>query len=214
MKITNPNYRKFLDDGEIDPLQIDHLTRALKNVTGIHGKYITEGRALLIFLYYTGARPIEALKLKAKHIYKDKSYLAMKIPKSKKGKVRIAYLQFHKRHVKELYDYAIGMYEDMFIFWHYRSAYVRVCINKKGEISSRQDLSNTKIGYYIKKWFQGVVEHSISPYFLRHNIFSLLVMAGADESDIKHLKGAKSMDSVEPYLHLSPKKAKKIAKFY
>ena len=51
-KIKNVNYRRFLDEGIINLIGVAELNKALQNVKGMYGKYINEGRSLLIALYY------------------------------------------------------------------------------------------------------------------------------------------------------------------
>lgn len=209
-KITNEQYRKFLDTGIIDPITETELRQALKNITGRHQR---EGRALLITLYYTGARPNEILDLKAKDITTDKkyNYLQIKIKGSKGGLPRTIYLRYKKPEVKELYNYAKGCFPEMLLFYHYRGHYERLRKTRKGEIKRTAETSD-KLRYHLKKWFSGVIEGSITPYFLRHNRFSQLAKEGATMQQIRMMKGSKSTESVMPYLHLSAAEAKEIAK--
>lgn len=200
MKIKNKHYRKFLDQGIIDPIEEEELLKALKNIKGRNTK---EGRALVIVLYYTGCRPAEALQIKAKDITKTKYYVVVSLKGVKKGLPRMVYLPYKKPLVQELYNYASGLLSDMFIFWHFTGS-----IQKK---NNNIETTN-KLRYYFTKWFSPVREGGISPYFLRHNRFSKLAMAGVSMEDLKYLKGAKDIKSIGYYTHLSTKAAKKIAK--
>ena len=203
--VTNKNYREFLDKGVIKTLGERDIIKALRNVTG---KYKFEGRALLITLYYTGARPVEVLNLTPKDIRKEDSYLIIEIPASKGGKARPFYLQYEKELVKELYIYASRLFEGMFLFYHFKGNYRRVYKTKIGNIKER--ISETdKLRYYFKKWFKGVIEGGIPPYFLRHNRFSKSSLAGMTDREIKQLKGSGSIDF---YTHLSARTAKSLAK--
>lgn len=206
-KITNINYRRFLDSGEIEPITLEELIKALDC---IKGKHIKEGRALLIALYYTGARPNEVLRLKPKDISKEGSYILIKLQGSKGGISRTVRLRYQLDLVKEFYKYAMGLFEDIFLFYDYRGQYTRKVLTQKG-YKLRVDITQ-KLYYYIKKWFKDIRPDSINPYFLRHNRFSKLSMAGATAEEIRILKGAKNINSVTPYLHLSPDTSKKIAK--
>ena len=98
----------------------------------------------------------------------------------------------------------------MYCFFHYRDNYVRLKDDKKGNERSRLECTN-KLRWYFKKWF-AFVPGGITPYFLRHNRFSKLSEKGASLEEIRQIKGSKSFNSVFPYLHLSAKTAKSIAK--
>lgn len=208
MKIKNENYRQFLDEGIIDLVTESQIMQALKNITG---RYTREGRALLIALYYTGARPNEILRLKGKDFGRDKSYMTVKVKGSKKGLARTLYFPYKLPLIKELYHYARSLFEEQFIFYHYKSSYIRTVKHKDGTTSQREDTTD-KLRYHLQKWFKGVIEGSITPYFLRHNRFSQLSQAGADREEIRMLKGSRSTESVSYYIHMSSKSAKDVAK--
>lgn len=207
-KIKNINYRKFLDKGEIEFITSDQLKQAINN---IGGKYKNEGRALLIVLYYTGCRPVEALGLLAKDIYREDNYIRIKLKGSKRGLPRTPHLPYGLEYVKELYKFASGRFPDMFLFANFSNNYRRLHKSKSGEIKEYIEHSN-KVYYYVKKWFNGVIEDSISPYFIRHNRFSKLSEKGIDLNHLRMLKGSKTFDSIIPYQHLSSNLSKKIAK--
>ncbi len=203
-KITNKNYRQFLDEGIITILTERNIRAALNNITG---RYTREGRALLVTLYYTGARPNEVLNLRGKDISKQDSYIVIKMPGSKGGLPRPIYLPYKKELARIIYDYSMGVFPDMFLFYNYRSDCKRL-------IKGREYTEVThKLRYYFVKWFDGVIEGSITPYFLRHSKFSTLAEKGVAMGDIKNLKGARTMASVQAYTHMSTKSAKALAKY-
>jgi len=208
MKITNPHYRKFLDEGIISKLEPDHIHRALKNVEGIRGRYIEEGKALLIALYYTGCRPNEVLRLRGKDIIKERSWIIIKAPGSKKGLARPIYLKYNNELVKSLYAYVVKVFPENLLFYNYMSTYRR-----KIKDGVREEVAS-KLNYYIKRWFDDVFYdgETISSYYLRHNRFSKLSESGIPMSDIMQIKGSKTVESVRPYLHLSVDTAKKISR--
>lgn len=208
-KITNPNYRKFLDEGVIEPISEAELKIALRNAG--QGKHGREARALLIALYYTGARPNEVLDMKAKDVKKDKSYVLVNLPASKGGLPRTLYLQYSNKLVKELYKYATGVFPDMLMFYHFRSSYERVKKLEDGTISKTEETTD-KLRYHVQKWFIGIREDSITPYFLRHSRMSKLAREGATMQQLRMLKGSKTTESVMPYLHLSSQEAKELAR--
>jgi site-specific recombinase XerD len=207
-RIKNKWYRQFLDEGIIRTLSEDDIIKALDNVKG---NYSAEGKALLTTLYYTGARPIEVLDLKAKDIIKKNSYVLIKLRGAKKGKPRTIYLRYSLPLAKELYKYATTVYNEMFLFFHYRSSYKREVTSNKGETKVVYE-TTAKLRYWFKKWFSNVLDDGISPYFLRHNRFSKMMEAGLSIEEIKQMKGSRTTSSVEPYLHLSSRTAKKIAR--
>lgn len=206
-KISNKNYRQFLDSGIITLIGTDRLTQALDN---IKEKYTREGRALLITLYYTGARPNEVLRLKAEDIKKESSFITIQVPGSKGGLPRKVYIPLSRKYIMELLHYSKSWPENYILFYHYQSKYVRKVINKKG-VMLRKDISN-KLGYYVRKWFNGVLDESISPYYLRHNKFSQLAMKGATMDMIRQVKGSRTFESCMAYIHMSTDLAKKAAR--
>jgi len=203
-KIKNINYRMFLDKGFIKILSESDINTALDNIKGRHR---TEARALVITLYLTGARPVEVLQLKAKDFKRDKSYLVVQMPAAKHGLARPIYLRYKLPMVKELYKYTVGLFSEMFVFYHFKANYVREYQTKSG-IKQTVDYSNN-LRYYFKKWFKDI---DITPYYLRHNRFSSLAAKGANEEQLRQIKGAKTLASVTVYSHLSAKSAKDIAK--
>jgi len=205
----NVNYRKFLDHGEIKLVTTDHIKLALNNINGIRGQHIKEGRALLIALYYTGARPNEILRLVSNDISRDQGYIVIKVPSSKKGKTRPIYIKKNRAFIKELYDYSNGLFPNMKMFYHYITKHQKSYINRKGEVRHYEEIS-AKLRHHVKKWFDGVFD--INPYYLRHSRFSQLTERGVSASEIMILKGGRSMECVTPYLHLSSTTGKKIAK--
>jgi site-specific recombinase XerD len=207
-KITNEQYSKFREKGEIEIIELEELEQALKQVDGIRGKHINEGRALIIALYYTGARPIEVLSLKAENVFKEGSYVKIAMPTAKKGKPRTISLPSRFKYVRELYDYAQRNFRGRLLFYNYRGKH-KVTYKTRNEVREYIDISY-KLKYYVKKWFKGV--RDITPYFLRHNRFSQLANAGVSPVDIQFLKGGRRLDSVDPYLHLSRKKSEELAK--
>lgn len=201
--IKNKHYRQFLDNGVINLLTVEQINQALDNVKG---KHRTEGRALLIALYYTGGRPNEVLRLQAKNITNQKSYIIIQIKGSKRGLPRPIYLQNKRKLVKELYKYACSLFPEQLLFFNYKSKYIRKCKN-----GDRLEFTDS-LRYYFKIWFKGVVEDPIPPYFLRHNRFSKLSEAGVDDNSLMQLKGSRTFQSIQAYKHLSVKSAKLLAK--
>ena len=212
MKIKNKNYREFLEKGVITILTSEHLARALNQVTGIRGNYVKEGRALVIGLYYTGARPAELLEMECKDVEKEGNYISMDLKTLKRGLARKVYVSQQRLGMKEFYKYSKSNFPNYKMFFHYKRDYLKSVKLPSGEIKQYTETSYA-VRYYINKWFKGVVNNdTIPPYFLRHNRISSAAEKGATLQELKYLKGARDIKSVNPYLHLDKTKAKKLAK--
>jgi integrase len=209
-RIKNIHYRKFLDEGIIEIVTRDLVLKALENINRI-GRLVPQARALLIALYFTGARPNELLRVTGKDVNAKGAHVLIRVQGSKKGLARTVYLSSKDDLVKELFIYSRGMFPDQFLFYSFRGQYLRTFRNKKGEIRQRVEISD-KMRYSFKKWFDGVLEGSIPPYYLRHNRFSKLAEKGATMEEIRQLKGSRTFNSIMPYLHMSEDRAKKLSK--
>ncbi len=207
-KIKNKHYKQFMEEGIIETISTDKIEQALNNIKGKHRK---EGRCLLIAMYWTGARPNEILRIKAKDISKEKTYIKIMVLGSKGGLPRTIYIPQRKPFIKELYSYAMSFFEEILLFYNYRTAYKRKILNKKGQEKEYYEMTDGLRGHF-KKWFKGVTEDPIPPYFLRHNRFSKLSEAGASMEELRQIKGSKTFNSIQPYLHMSSKSAKSVGK--
>lgn len=205
-KIKNRFYRDFLDNGMIQTLDLADIKRAQKNVTG---RNIREGQQLITALYYTGGRPNEVLSLRAKDILIDGTYMTMQLKGSKRGLSRKLYFKLSTPLIKELAEYVRELYPEVYIFHHYRNNYIRVRTLRRGNVRRTLEVSD-KLRYYFKQWFNWM--DGIPPYYLRHNRFSKVMQKGGTMEEIRLMKGAKNMNSVTPYLHMSQETAKKISK--
>lgn len=205
MSIHNPAYREFLDKNKITPLTQPELSQAL---TQVKGKYPKAGRAMIILLYYTGCRPVEALMLKSEDVQHDGQNLIVSLKTAKRGVAREVYLPLRNAHIKELRDFAYSTPPGVKLFYGYISKAIHVKKNYKGDFYMLPQ-TTARLHYFFRQWFKGI--RDITPYFLRHNCFSRLAELGHSELDIKYVKGAKSTDSVQPYLHISSVKAKKMS---
>lgn len=209
-RIKNKHYRQFLDTGEIELITEDNLKAALNNITKVRGHSIQESRALLIALYYTGARPVEVLNIRGKDINKQGRYVTIVVKGFKRGLPRTVYLPYKNPLVQEVLNLSLQTYPDLFIFYRFRSKTHRTRQTKKG-IVGYVEVSN-KLQYHVNKWFKGVLPDSIPPYYLRHNRFSKLAAAGASLEQLRLLKGSRTFSSITPYVHLSSAEAKKLAR--
>lgn len=202
VKINNQLYRQFLDTGVMQTLEQADIEKALNNV---RGKHTREGRALIIMLYYTGARPAEVLELRPKDISKQGLHLAVALLTKKRGSPRRLLISFKRKWVTELFDFVQKCFPDQLLFWHYKNEYVRY-LPDGGIRTETTDL----LRYYFKRWFKHL--NSIPPYVLRHNRLTMLAQNGATLEEMRWFKGAKSYNSVTPYLHQSTEMGKKLSK--
>lgn len=210
MKISNKHYREFLDEGVIEIVTPEHLEQALKNIPVKNRRM---ARALLITLYYTGARPNEVLRLQAKDIKKQAHYISIFLRPSKGGLGRTLEFKYSNPHMKELWEWRALLMDALYVFYHFRSNSRQRRVSKSGTVKIAPNVSD-KLGYHLKKWFTGVLDDPVPPYYLRHSRFSQLIMTGkVGEEEIRIMKGAKSMDSVQPYIHMSKARLRKISRY-
>lgn len=207
-RIKNKHYNLFLEKGLIEPLEERELIQILDNIKH-RSNY--EARALLIVLYYTGARPCEVLEVKAKDIDHKSNYVTIFIKGDKKGSLpRTIHLPYRRPLVREVYKYASSIFYDRYLFYNFKGRSVRQYKDKSGNIREYIQTSD-KVYYWVKKWSACLGRGVIVPYFLRHNRFSKLMLKGATDAEVRIIKGARSLSSVLPYTHLSTAKAKKLA---
>ena len=211
MNIKNVNYRQFLDTGIIQLVMPAHLAAALDNVTLLTKDNTQEGRALIIALYYTGGRPAEVLNLKREDINEENSFISIQMKGGVKHSLpRKILIGKKKPFIKELLVFSKVVMPGIPLFRHYEQSYIRK--HKKYDGSYRYTTQRTtKVYYFVKKWFKGVID--ITPYILRHSKISKLMEKGASYEDARQLKGARSLDSVLPYAHMSKERSRKISKF-
>ena len=202
-KIVNERYKEFLEKGSIELFTIDELDKALVKVS--NSKYGEQARCFLIVLYYTGARPVELLQLKPTNFAKKKTYLTIHIPTAKRGVPRIISIPLARKYAKELWKYASSLFEDIYIFYDLANKRTRTYTTKRGVIK-QYTIVTDRVYYLIKKWV------GVNPYFFRHSRMSALSQNGADMNELRQFKGAKSFDSVYPYLHMSSKMSQSIGR--
>lgn len=208
-RLKNKIYLDLLNEEFIDTIQIDTINKAMENIDNSRFKYKDQAKTLLTFLYYTGARPAEILELLGKDVTKEKNYIFLSLKTLKYGRPRKLALPIYKPFIKEAWNYSKQVFPTWFIFNNFRSKYIRRTTSKKGEPKTYHEVS-AKLRYYFKLWFKDI---EICPYLLRHNRFSIMSERGASDEDIKRAKGARTLASVEPYIHLSKKKAKSFTRF-
>lgn len=194
-RITNRWYRQFLDTGVIELVRQDEFAELLARV---EHKHQTQARALTIILYITGRRPSEVLDLTGQSVQKVYQSVQMTLTTRKGGAATLIELPLQNPLIAEFWDYAKEVFPTMYLFWAFRG---------------RGKTTTDKLRYWFRKWSCGM-ERSWPPYFFRHNRFSTMAQQGATPEEIKYLKGARTLASVEPYLHLSTARAKKLKKYF
>lgn len=210
-RIKNEHYIEFLDKGIITPIGVNEIKQALININNFEKKNKNEARALLILSYLTGARPNEVLQVKGKDILEEGRFITAQMKGSKGGLPRKLYFQKSSPLVQEFYNFALANHPEMPLFFHFISRRYETYVTKKGVV--KHNLVITKrLYHHFKQWFKGVLPDSISPYYLRHNRFSSLMESGADLQELRLMKGSKTFESITPYLHMSSKLGKKLAK--
>jgi len=202
-KVVNERYSEFLKSGTINLFTLNELEVGLKKAS--LSKFGNMGRAFLIALYYTGARPVELLQLKPTNFAKNKSYLTIQIPTAKKGRARMLSIPMNKKYVTELYKYATSLFDEVYIFYELASRRTRTYKDRKNDIKEYVIITD-RVYYYIKRWL------GLNPYFLRHSRMSSLSQNGTDLMQLQFFKGSKRVDSVYPYLHMSKQVSEKIAR--
>ena len=215
-KIKNKLYRQFLDTNIINTLSEDEIIKVVNNLD--HKEYRTMGRCIVIALYYTGARPVEVSEMTSSDFEMDEKYIYITLIgrkeskfKNKQTKPRV--IKLRKKHLlaRELYNYAVSMPPNTYIFWYFKGKYTRKVISKKGALYDRIDVSD-RLRYYIKRWTACLGdERTVTPYFFRHNRMSKWAERGASDQDLRILKGCTTTQSVTPYVHMSKKRQDEMA---
>jgi len=208
-QISNLRYRQFLDEGIIKPITREELKKALNKIEGENRR---QGRALLICLYYTGARPNEVLQLRAKDIKKVGGTIKIGLTGSKRGLPRQLEFTYNRDElIQELWRYSNGLFAEVLLFHNFRNKYERRVTYKSGKRITRFEISG-KLRYFIRRWFKGVVDGNVTPYFFRHSIISQLALAGHSDTDLRLFKGSKTSESISHYVHLTSDRSKKLGK--
>lgn len=231
-KITNEHYLQFLKQNEIDLIETDQLEEWLNKLGDLkHPRKgsIEQSKALLVCVYFTGARPSEIVDLCAKDIeqkkYSRQWVFEVKLKTLKGGISRSIPIPKNK-YSQVLYDYAKKQFPEAFIFYSFRSLCKNnvhwtqnkeMIVKENGETRHETFTENKskeyirkgkKVNDYISQWT------GYPAYFFRHHRFSYMSDKGASDNDIQFYKGAKSPKSVEPYKHMSTKRKEKLAKYF
>jgi integrase len=200
--IKDARYSEFRKTGMIQLMRKEEFEKILEQTS--HPKDTMQARALMSLIYYTGRRPAEILELKGEHIKKEKRFMSILFKTRKGGLYHTLYFPLKNKHLKEFYVYASKIYPSQWLFYQFHSKATRK--TKDGQ-QDYIDLSKN-VWYWVKKW------SGITPYFYRHNRFSLMAEAGATDAELQLAKGARDPKSIFPYKHFSKQRLEKMAKYY
>lgn len=227
MKIKSTRYRSFLDNPQdFQPISNKEFEQFLANV---QHKELEQARALVILLFYSGRRPAEIVQLTRAGIRKTGEMLRVALPTLKRGHQQTIFLPLNK-HTQEVWDWVSSRwlpFETKPVFESFlyktlvyakkakRDSDNRIIRNAKGEIEFERVPYQrfTTLNYWFKKWSNAVRPQDVlPPYIFRHNRLTQLAEAGASLWELKEFKGAKRLESVEPYIHITGAGMQKIAK--
>jgi len=150
----------------------------------------TQKKILLMLIFLIGARPCELIKLKKESFKKDKYCLTISIETSKRGMFRKIGLPMRTKYVQEIWDYVKTLLIGQRLFWTITES------------------------YQVRNIVYKATDNKYPPYFFRHNRFSIISNKGASPNEIKYLKGARNLFSVEPYIHISEFQRRKLMKYF
>lgn len=175
---------------KIDELLFEEEVRNMYNRADSEVK-----RVLLSLLWITGARPTEVIMLKREDIRfnQDKLEITLKTLKlggdGQKFIVRDRTLVFDRPREIEANIYLETIVD-----------YVKMIPPE------------TRVIKYTTRWAEKVVNRlsemtlgkKLSPYHFRHSVMTWLARHGASIDQLMYFKGARSYDSVKPYIHAKP----------
>lgn len=181
----DPSMTSWTEKGYMDFMVYEDFKALYNKQTGSFDK------ALLTFFYFTGSRPGECLFLKRSDIQLGQGRLFLRILTLKRKDKHVRILEWPVKkfiEMQEFWDYVKDLPDEFYVFGLLRPP------------------NKTSPRWYIKRKF------GKSAYFFRHNFMSLLAQAGATDEQLMAAKGAKTMESVAPYKHLSEKAMAGISK--
>lgn len=168
-----------------------------------HARYKEVGdaywRNVFSFIYFTGARMSEVIRVQRKHFLYQGAKVTVQIETCKHTRVnkktgevttdhrvRPVDIPLKYPETKKLWEFVKDMPDDFYIF------------------GSLRLLKNPRVSFIRKI--------GLPAYYLRHNTYSLAASGGATKLQIKQMKGAMRDSSVECYLHLSEEERKDTVK--
>jgi integrase len=217
---------KLCDEDEI-------VTRDSLTGNWIGGKtYEKMARSFMIILWASGARPAEVLNLTCGDVLrKPGNMISVFFKTLKHGVARELLFSYKDKFIAEFWDYCSGFtLPEMFIFRLLRCEYTRsnvikTIVKENSETGEREEVKRTsyagknykctsaKVFHHFRRWVMEA-DIDILPYYLRHSrISSLADKPGATIKDLMNWKGAKSSESVDPYMHATKGRAAKVGEW-
>ena len=197
--VKNTTYRKFLDDGVIEVLTVEQFEEKLKNLRRRRPYELQAWRALMIFLYYTGASPCHSMLLFRREVRITGNWLIFDIS-TKNGLVRTVYVSRSRPLVNELFKWINRLTPDLKVFapcGHTRQVNVR---------GKQYEVLTGSISVEVRKTF------GFPAYYFRHSRLSSLGQQGVDRESLKVFAGVKNDIALRAHVHFSPLAAKKIGR--
>lgn len=145
-----------------------------------------KSRALLFFMYYTGARRNEVVNLKRKDINLEEREAILRVPVKNRKENTVFFPNKVKEMLKQYFD-------------------------TEPEVDNAFNLTNRKIGYFFKflQNFEPEGKH-LTPHTLRHSFANMLAQQGVDIRIAQKLLGHKSIQSTMIYYNPDKKIVKEI----
>lgn len=167
------------------------ILEPLENIDNFLEKCKTkQQKGLLLCLFLTGARPSELIGLKGEDVWRERDKIFVRLKTKKGGRMRIFPLPLRNKYAKMFWDYVNNLLPVQKLFWKF------------------------KTDAYVRQFIYKITDNQYTPYFFRHNRFTLMSLKGASPELIKYLKGATTLKSVEPYLHVSKSELSKATRFF
>ena len=150
-------------------------------------------RAILEFMYATGARVSETINVKTSDIHKEQRFVRLFGKGSKERLVPIGKqsLYWIERYMRDVRPTMVNKYSGGYLF-----------LNSRGRKFSRMG-----IWKIIRRWAEKAgIEKNVHPHTLRHSFATHLIEGGADTRAVQEMLGHISIATTQIYTHISMKK--------
>jgi integrase len=153
-------------------------------------------QALLSCLWITGARPSEVLELKKENVLITEDVVVFDLP-TKKLQADGTHFVLKRRQLRIGRPHGLQM-----------NIYLETVVKYAERLYHPED----PVFIYGRRWAIKVINRlgmqgigkEVAPYHLRHSAVTREASRGQTIDQLMHFKGAKSIQSVQPYLHASP----------
>lgn len=218
-KITNKRYSLHFKKGKFEPMQKEEFYQRLNKIN-VKPHLLNPFKYFFLILYWSARRPIQVLELTRGQLRKTtlkdiktgewNDFLEIE-PAPRKGEKPVTiYLMFDNIPLlADFWNWAEGAPEDFKPFYMLKSKQKHTVKwkTKTGQLREKEnEYISSRMWYWANKFFE------IPPYFLRHNRYTVMRLNGATFEEIKTFKGAKTMASVEVYVHPDEETLRSISK--